>query len=259
MYAAFGHVAEAANRLLTQQWIRYGFLSDQQTVLGALYDLATKHPARLLALIVGIYVLRRLLDYLAERTGLRVLGLVVVLIEAFFMLMVIMGGIRVFQEFQLWLRDRAVMQWLAAAEDAVADFFAIFKIKLPEILTRVWAFFSDHIWPVLIDVVAQPLFWLAVAALVFGSRVLSLAELWRRGQPYASRVPGATAFAAIARSEPSGASGHRRKACAWLRPASRRPSSATSMTNTYLRCMHFGSSYAPGRSSWARTSSCTTW
>jgi len=195
MYAAFGHVAEAANRLLTQQWIRYGFLSDQQTVLGALYDLATKHPARLLALIVGIYVLRRLLDYVAERTGLRFLGLVVVLIEAFFMLMVIMGGIRVFQEFQLWLRDRAVMQWLAEAEDAAADFFAIFKIKLPEILTRVWAFFSDHIWPVLIDVVAQPLFWLAVAALVFGSRVLSLAELWRRGQPYASRMPGATAFA----------------------------------------------------------------
>jgi len=60
MYAAFGHVAEAANRLLTQQWIRYGFLSDQQTVLGALYDLATNHLAWLVALIVGIYVLRRL-------------------------------------------------------------------------------------------------------------------------------------------------------------------------------------------------------
>jgi hypothetical protein len=43
--------------------------------------------------------------------------------------------------------------------------------------------------------VAQPLFWLAVAALVFGSRVLSLAELWRKGQPYAARIPGATAFA----------------------------------------------------------------
>jgi hypothetical protein len=36
---------------------------------------------------------------------------------------------------------------------------------------------------------------LAVAALVFGSKVLSLAELWRKGQPYAARVPGASIFA----------------------------------------------------------------
>jgi hypothetical protein len=48
---------------------------------------------------------------------------------------------------------------------------------------------------VLVDVVAQPMLWLAVAALVFGSKVLSLAELWRTGQPHAARVPGATAFA----------------------------------------------------------------
>jgi hypothetical protein len=41
LYAAFGQVAEAAHRLVTQQWVRYGFLSDQQTILGALYDLAT--------------------------------------------------------------------------------------------------------------------------------------------------------------------------------------------------------------------------
>ena len=44
----------------------------------------------------------------------------------------------------------------------------------------------------------QPLLWLAVAALVYGSRVLSLAELWRRGQPYTARVPGASVFARYA-------------------------------------------------------------
>jgi hypothetical protein len=72
---------------------------------------------------------------------------------------------------------------------------AIFKIDLPEILTRIWAFISGTAWPVLVDVIAQPMLWLAVAALVFGSRVLSLAEVWRKGQPYAERIPGATAFA----------------------------------------------------------------
>jgi hypothetical protein len=195
MYAAFGQVAEAAQRLVTQQWVRYGFLSDQRTVLGALYDLATQHLVWLIALLVGIYVLRRLLDFVAERTGLRILDLVVVLIESFFMLMLIVGGIRVFQTFRAWLEDRVVMQWLAEIKNTLARFFAIFKIDLPEILTQTWAFLSDTVWPVVLDVIAQPMLWLAVAALVYGSRVLSLAELWRKGRPYAARIPGATAFA----------------------------------------------------------------
>jgi hypothetical protein len=195
MYAAFGQVAEAAQRLVTQQWVRYGFLSSQKTVLGVLNDLATNHLAWLVVLLVGIYVMRRLLDYIADRTGLRILGLIVVLIEAFFMLLVIMGGIRVFQTFRNWFRDRAVLQWLAEIQEAAARFFAIFKIDLPELVTRTWAFFTDQVWPTLIDVVGQPLLWLAVAALVFGLRVLSFAELWRKGQPYAARIPGATAFA----------------------------------------------------------------
>jgi hypothetical protein len=195
MYAAFGQVAEAAGRLVTQQWVRYGFLSDQTTVLGALYDLATRHLSWLVALLVGIYVLRRLLDFVAERTGLRILGLLVVLIESFFLLLVVVGGIRVFHTFQGWLRNRAVLQWIAELEAAVADFLAIFAIDLPEIVTRVSAFLAQQVWPVIVDVIAQPMLWLAVAALVFGSRVLSLAELWHKGQPYAARIPGATAFA----------------------------------------------------------------
>jgi hypothetical protein len=109
--------------------------------------------------------------------------------------LVITGGIRVLQTFLVWLRDRAVMQWLTAIKNQLAEFFAVFKIDLPEILTRTWAFLADTVWPVLVDVIAQPMLWLAVAALVFGSRVLSLAELWRKGQPYAARIPGATAFA----------------------------------------------------------------
>jgi hypothetical protein len=130
MYAAFGQVAEAANRLVTQQWVRYGFLSDQQTVLGALYDLATQHLSWLVALLAGIYMLRRLLDFIAERTGLRILDLLAVLVESFFMLLVIVGGIRVLQTFQAWLEGRAVMQWLAEIQATVAGFLAISQVKV---------------------------------------------------------------------------------------------------------------------------------
>ena len=70
MYAAFGQVSDAAQRLLTEQTVRYGVLTDQQTVNGVLFDLAVDHPYRALALIVGIYLTRRAVDYVHRRTGL---------------------------------------------------------------------------------------------------------------------------------------------------------------------------------------------
>ena len=198
MYAAFGQVTEAADRIVIQQLVRYGFLGQQESVLAALRDLATNRLPLLVGLIVGLYVARRLVDRVHDRTGWRVAGLAVVLIESFFILMLVMGGVRVFQTFWIWLLNRTFMQWLAAVRNEVAEFLAIFAIDLPAILERLGTFFTEQIWPIFVDVLTAPLLWLAVAALVYGSRVLSLAELWRKGQPYAARVPGASAFARYA-------------------------------------------------------------
>ena len=198
MYAAFGQVNEAADRIVVQQLVRYGFLSDQDTVLGVLNDLATNHLPLLVGLLVGLYVLRRLVDLVHDRTGWRVVGLGVVLIESFFLLVLVMGGVRVFQIFGLWLSERTFVQWLVAVKNQLAEFLAIFRIDLPAVLEQLGTFFTDQVWPIFVDVLTAPLLWLAVAALVFGSRVLSLAELWRKGQPYAARVPGASTFASYA-------------------------------------------------------------
>jgi hypothetical protein len=92
MYAAFGQVNEAADRIVVQQLVRYGFLSDQETVLGVLNDLATNHLRLLVGLLVGLYVLRRLVDLVHDRTGWRLAGLGVVLIESFFLLVLVMGA-----------------------------------------------------------------------------------------------------------------------------------------------------------------------
>ncbi|MBO0882697.1 MAG: hypothetical protein J2P17_20660, partial [Mycobacterium sp.] len=50
------------------------------------------------------------------------------------------------------------------------------------------SFISDHLWPVITAGLSQPIFWLAIAALVYGSSVISVAELWRKGKPLASRI-----------------------------------------------------------------------
>jgi hypothetical protein len=198
MYAAFGQVTEAADRIVIQQLVRYGFLGQQDSVLGALSDLATNRLPLLVGLIVGLYVARRLVDLVHDRTGWRVAGLAVVLIESFFILMLVMGGVRVFQIFWIWLLNRTFMQWLAAVTNEVAEFLAIVAIDLPAIVERLGTFFTEQVWPIFVDVLTAPLLSLAVAALVYGSRVLSLAEMWRKGQPYAARVPGASAFARYA-------------------------------------------------------------
>ena len=101
MYAAFGQVQEAANRVVVQQIVRYGVLSDLPTVLGALNDLAVNRLPLLVTLLVSLYVGRRLLNLVHDRTGWRLAGLAVVLVEFFFILLLVMGGIRAVQSFLL--------------------------------------------------------------------------------------------------------------------------------------------------------------
>jgi hypothetical protein len=194
IYAAFGQVTEAANTLVVEQFIRYG-IGGTETVLAVLDDTSRNHPGRLLAIVVGIYVLRRGMDLLHEHTGIRVLGLVVALLESLFLLVFVLGGVRLLQSLLLWLGDRAFVGWLAALGDAVGDAVAGLGIDLPAVLATLATFVTEQVWPVLWEVVSQPIIWLAVAALVYGSQVLSLAEVWRRGQTYAARVPGARALA----------------------------------------------------------------
>lgn len=198
MYAAFGEVQERATALVNEQLFRSGVFGDGPSLLGTLNEAAVQHTWWLLAGLVAIYLVRRLLDLLHERTGLRLLGIVVALVESFFLLVVVLGGVRVWQLAKLWLEDREFMAWLAAARAAVLDALSVISIQLPDVVTRLTGFLVGEVWPLFWEALAQPVIWLAVAALVFGSQVLSLAELWRKGEPYLAKVPGSTVFASHA-------------------------------------------------------------
>jgi hypothetical protein len=174
--------------------LRDGAFADS-TVLGVLYDAAVNQTWWFLAGLVALYLTRRLVDELHDRTGLRLLGLLVAFLESFFILVVILGGIRLWQQARLWLADRVVTAWWDAAVGAVLDGMAVISDRLPAVVVWAAGFVADEIWPLFWEAVSQPIIWLAVAALVFGSQVLSLAELWRKGQPVAARVPGVTVFA----------------------------------------------------------------
>ncbi|MFT4166704.1 MAG: hypothetical protein QM650_15810 [Microlunatus sp.] len=198
IYAVFGDVSQRAAQLAYEQLFRNGVVSDAPSVLGTLNQAAVEHPWWLLAGLGTIYVLRRGLDVLHERTGIRALGMTVALVETFFMLVVIMGGVRVWQTARLWLEDRAVTGWLESLWRSVLDALSVISIQLPELVTRFVGFLVGEVWPLVLEALVQPVIWLAVAALVFGTQVLSLAELWRKGEPYLAKVPGSTVFASHA-------------------------------------------------------------
>ena len=198
IYAVFGDVSDRAAQLAYEQLFRNGVLSDAPSILGTLNQAAVDHPWWLLAGLVAIYLVRRGLDMLHERTGIRAFGLAVALVEAFFMLVVIMGGVRIWQHGRLWLEDRAFMGWLDSLWQAVLNALSVISVQLPEIVTKLVGFVTAEVVPLLLEALVQPVVWLAVAALVFGTQVLSLAELWRKGEPYLSKVPGSTVFASHA-------------------------------------------------------------
>ncbi|HYI52372.1 MAG TPA: hypothetical protein VEX57_00290 [Microlunatus sp.] len=198
IYAAFGEVSQTASQLANEQLFRNGVFSDAPSVLGTLTTAATQDPWWLVGGLVVIYLVRRGLDLLHDRTGYRTLGILVALVESFFLLVVIMGGIRIWQQAKLWLTGREFMAWLATVKDAILGALSVLSIRLPALVTQAVTFVVDEVWPLFWEALAQPVIWLAVAALVFGSQVLSLAELWRKGQPLLEKVPGSTVFASHA-------------------------------------------------------------
>ena len=194
LYSAFGLVDAKAQQLTNEQFFRDGVFTGGPSVLSSVRGLAERHAWWMVGLLVGVYVLRRAVDHLHERTGIRLLGILTAVVESFFLLVVIYGGWVLLQRPGEWASDRVAAAWFDAAGRAVGHALAALHPHLPELVRRFGSFLADPVWPMFSDVVSQPIIWLAVAALVYGSQVLSLAELWRRGQPAAARVLGASRF-----------------------------------------------------------------
>ncbi|MBO0812413.1 MAG: hypothetical protein J2P23_10260, partial [Microlunatus sp.] len=192
IYTAFGLVNEASNQMIIEAQFRGGGFLGTGGILSQIRLNGSNVPARryilVVAIIVGTYVVRRGVDLLHERTGFRPLGVLVAFIEAFFVLVTITFGYDVFSRLPLWLKDRQFMVWLVDLRHGIGNVMAALGINPEAFFSAIWGFISDQVWPVVASGLTQPIFWLAIAALVYGSSVISVAELWRAGKPLASRV-----------------------------------------------------------------------
>jgi len=190
IYASFNYVSTRANDLSVRSMLVTGGIFGSGDLLEQVNpNRSTRALITVISVVVGAYLVRRLLDLLHERAGWPWLGVALPAFEAFFLLTVILAGVKVLGSLKHWLLDRQLFSWLDVLWSHLAAFLAIFKINLPAVAHLVGHFLVHDAWPALFTALAEPVAWLAVAALVYGSHVLSLAELWRKGQPLAAEVP----------------------------------------------------------------------
>ena len=189
IYAAFNYVSQRAEELNVRSLLQTGVLGET-TLLGQLNPTSSRRTLVIVICVVaGAYIVRRVLDLLHARTQWQWLGVATATVEAFFLLVLILSGQRLLYSLRAGLLDREVFSWLDQFVQSMAGFFRLFRIDLPAVLALVGRFLRDIAWPAVLDVMVEPVAWLAVAALVYGSHVLSLADLWRKGEPLASQVP----------------------------------------------------------------------
>jgi hypothetical protein len=179
IYAAFGYVQQFARDVVILSELSLGFgglLSElnpvSSPVVGAVVVIA----------VLGLYVVRRLLDALFERRQNPLVGTAAVLVEATLVLLLALSGFRLFEQFGLWWHDRAVQQWWDLSVGWLTGWL---HWDLPPLLRGAWNFLRDAFWPVFLDVISKPIAWLALAALVVGARIRSFAELWSTDVPVA--------------------------------------------------------------------------
>ena len=189
IYAAVNEVAERADQLTALALFQTGVLSEKTIITELNPFTSTEKTWFVVGLVVGVYVVRRIVDLVHEKTRWRPLGILGSLLEAYFLLVVIMSGQHVLRSMQDWWERRAAVQWVDEMGTAIASFVERLGISWPAVLADLGAFWEGIVWPLLLDALVQPVIWLAVAALVFGSKVLSVADLWQRGRPLTAQAP----------------------------------------------------------------------
>jgi hypothetical protein len=178
MYAAFGFVSDYAANLVKLSAYRKGlgnFVTEMNPV---------ENPSVLvwtLGLLAAGYVFGKLIDPWRARTRHPLaVGVLQILVEAVLALLTLLVAFRIYEQVSLWLSDRAYQAWFDQAIGMVGGWV---RIDLPVVLTSAWDFVAGTLWPLVFGGLTRPLLWLAMAGLVFGARVLSLADLWRLGEP----------------------------------------------------------------------------
>lgn len=181
IYAVFDVITDAANHIQIDYYVFSGLTFERQVL--SQFNPEGAGVWLIVGVIVGLYVVRRLVEAWFERTGFRPLGLVTAVTEGFFIMIVLLSGRQVLVMVQQWVDDRNFRVWLDYPGWGLQQVFSWVGVDISDVLDQLGSLWFDTVWPGVVAMVVEPMLWLALASLVYGSQVLSAADLWRRGRP----------------------------------------------------------------------------
>ena len=185
IYAAFEYIEDIASLLVAYEIVLNGLFSGG--ILDSINPETPEEVRRTIIIVVGAYILRRLVDLVHEKTNFRPLGLVAALIEAFFLLLLVFLGTSIISGWLWTLRTTRAYAWGVEVWQGFTTTLGRISDVLPGLAE--WVVGAvEWLWPVFTHAFVQPIMWLAVAALVYGSHVLSFAEMWRKGEPLTAHL-----------------------------------------------------------------------
>lgn len=185
IYAAFDYIEEIASLVITYEIVLNGLFSGG--ILDSLSPDTPEEVRRTVLIIIGAYIVRRLVDLAHEKSNFRPLGLVAALIEAFFLLLLVFLGTSFISSWLWRLRSTRIYGWGVEVWQGFRTSLGRISDVLPGVADWVVGL-VEWLWPVFTHAFVQPVMWLAVAALVYGSHVLSFAEMWRKGEPLSAHL-----------------------------------------------------------------------
>jgi hypothetical protein len=174
IYSVFDYIEEMADSVMIQAIVIRGTVyGDETPLLGPLSP--TTWPQRFTAIgvVVAVWLLGKAAELIRDKAKRPTFGLVAAWCETLFIFLTLFVGYRLLRDALNWLQGRQVAGWA----HAVAGWFAELPVNLPAALAWLWAWFWDVAWPVVGQTVVEPLVWLALAALVLGSQVITFREL----------------------------------------------------------------------------------
>ena len=192
IYSVFDEIGEIVNRIVSDSVILardpsiYMFVPLNPTTL--------EQGLVVLGVLTAAFVLRRIAEGRADKTGNRVLGVISTVLESFYLFAFFIVGRGLILRLQSWFAYREAAAWLKDALDWLGTPLRWLAASLPEAFGAAWAWFWDAGWPVVLSSFMQPLLWLALGTLVLGSGIRSFRDLLESGDLRASlsrRLPRA--------------------------------------------------------------------
>ncbi|MDR3069825.1 MAG: hypothetical protein LBU38_02285 [Propionibacteriaceae bacterium] len=177
IYSVFGYIGQTASNVMMDATM---FSSDwSDLVVQALVPQTLEDSLVVLAVILGAFLLRRVVDLIGRRTGKLWPGFFAAAVEAFYLLAFFIAGSHLLARVMNWARDREVADWARRLISWMSSPLRQFGLNVPDLLLGVWHWFWEIGWPVVITSFLQPMLWFALAALVIGTQIESFGELLR--------------------------------------------------------------------------------